>query len=145
MKIVIQRVKQAKVEVDGNITGQIDFGLLVYLGIGKGDTTQQADFMAGKIAELRIFEDENGKMNRNLLDVGGSVLLVSQFTLYGDCSKGRRPGFDNAELPQRARELYEYLGQQLELKGINTQYGQFAAHMQVTSTNDGPVTFILEA
>lgn len=145
MKIVIQRVKQAKVEVDGNITGQIDFGLLVYLGIGKGDTTQQADFMAGKIAELRIFEDENGKMNRSLADVGGSVLLVSQFTLYGDCSKGRRPGFDNAELPQRARELYEYLGQQLQLKGINTQYGQFAAHMQVTSTNDGPVTFILEA
>ena len=144
MKIVIQRVKKAKVEVDNNITGAIDHGLLIYLGIGKGDTTEQADYMASKIAELRIFEDENGKMNRSLTDVGGSVLLVSQFTLYGDCSKGRRPGFDNTETPQIANELYQYLGKQLEANGINTQYGQFAAHMHVTSTNDGPVTFILE-
>ncbi len=144
MKIVIQRVKYAQVKVDDQITGQIDCGLLIYLGIAKGDTVQQADFMADKIANLRIFADENDKMNRSLLDVGGSVLLVSQFTLYGDCRKGRRPGFDLAADPATAEKLYLYLGEKLAKNNINTQYGKFAANMQVTSLNDGPVTFILE-
>ena len=145
MKIVIQRVKYAKVEVENQTIGEIGPGLLVYLGVGKGDTTVQADFIAAKIAELRIFADENGKMNHSVQDISGSVLLVSQFTLYGDCRKGRRPGFEDAGDPDTANKLYQYVGEQLSARQIPVQYGRFAAHMQVTSCNDGPVTIQLTA
>ncbi len=145
MRIVLQRVSEAKVEVDGEVTGRVGHGLLVYLGVGKGDSEHEAAFIAGKIAGLRIFSDDAGKMNLSVKDVGGEVLLVSQFTLYGDCRKGRRPGFDMAGDPAEADRLYQYVGKQLENEGINVEYGRFAAHMHVSSVNDGPVTFIVES
>jgi D-tyrosyl-tRNA(Tyr) deacylase len=144
MRALIQLVTNAHVEVDGAVTGQIETGLLVLLGVSKTDTQADADYLVEKIANLRIFPDEAGKMNRSLMDVGGSLLAVSQFTLYGDCRKGRRPGFDLAAPPEQARALYEYFVEKARRAGIRVETGVFQAHMAVSLTNDGPVTFMLE-
>jgi D-tyrosyl-tRNA(Tyr) deacylase len=130
--------------VEGATTGEIGMGLLVLLGVTKNDTQANADYLVDKIANLRIFSDDAGKMNRSLVDVGGSLLVVSQFTLYGDCRKGRRPGFDLAAPAEQARDLYEYFVEQGRRSGIRVETGVFQAHMQVSLTNDGPVTFMLE-
>lgn len=145
MRAVIQRVSIASVEVDGQIVGQIGRGLLVYLSVGRPDTDKDAEFMAEKLIGLRIFADEAGKMNRSILDVGGEILLVSNFTLHGDCSKGRRPGFDAAAEPATANRLYEKTAQLITDKGVRVAKGVFGAHMQVASVNDGPVTFLLDS
>ncbi|HON92957.1 MAG TPA: D-aminoacyl-tRNA deacylase [Sedimentisphaerales bacterium] len=145
MRAVIQRVTEAKVEVAGKIVGQVGKGLLVYLGVGTADTETDAQFMAEKLANLRIFSDEAGKMNRSVIDIGGGVLLVSQFTLYGDCRKGRRPGFDAAGEPGLAERLYEKVAQLIAAADVPVQKGSFGAHMHVTSVNDGPVTFLLDS
>ena len=145
MRAVIQRVTEAKVEVEGKIVGQVGKGLLVYLGVGTADTETDAQFMAEKLANIRIFSDEAGKMNRSVIDVGGGVLLVSQFTLYGDCRKGRRPGFDAAGEPGLAERLYEKVAQLIATEDVPVQKGSFGAHMHVTSINDGPVTFLLDS
>ena len=144
MRALIQRVTNARVEVDGATTGKIDTGLLVLLGVTKTDTQADADYLIDKIANLRIFSDDAGKMNRSLVDVGGSLLVVSQFTLYCDCRKGRRPGFDLAAPAEQARDLYEYFVAKGRLAGIRVETGVFQAHMDVSLTNDGPVTFMLE-
>jgi D-tyrosyl-tRNA(Tyr) deacylase len=130
--------------VEGATTGEIGMGLLVLLGVTKNDTQANADYLVDKIANLRIFSDDAGKMNRSLVDVGGSLLVVSQFTLYGDCRKGRRPGFDLAAPPEQARDLYEYFVEKAKLSGIPVETGVFQAHMEVSLINDGPVTFMLE-
>lgn len=144
MKAVIQRVKEARVRVDGKVVGEIGTGVLVLLGVEIGDTPKQADWMAEKIVNLRIFADEQEKMNLALKDVGGEMLAVSQFTLAGNCSKGRRPSFDTAADPEEANRLYNYfMGQVWEL-GVTVQSGIFQADMEVSLINDGPVTFILE-
>jgi len=145
MRAVIQRVKHARVEVDKKIVGQIEAGLLVYLGVGKEDSQTDAQFMADKLINLRIFADENDKMNLSIRDTAGQILLISQFTLYGDCRKGRRPGFDAAALPGRATQLYEHTIELIRSAGITVQTGVFAAHMHVSSQNDGPVTFLLDS
>mgnify|MGYP001366436175 CR=1 FL=1 len=145
MRAVIQRVREAKVEVDGNIVGRVGPGLLVYLGVGKGDTEADVQFMAEKLANLRIFSDDAGKMNRSVIDIGGGVLLVSNFTLHGDCRKGRRPGFDGAADPAIADGLYEKVAQVIAQQGVPVAKGVFGAHMHVTSVNDGPVTFLLDS
>ena len=145
MRAVIQRVLQAKVEVEGDVVGRIERGLLVYLGVGKDDDEKDVEFMADKLANLRIFADEAGKMNRSVIDIGGSVLLVSNFTLHGDCRKGRRPGFDAAAAPEHAEELYEKVAARLAQQGVPVETGSFGAYMQVTSQNDGPVTFLLDS
>lgn len=145
MRAVIQRVLQATVEVDNRTVGRIDKGLLVYLSVGSGDTEKDAEFMADKLVNLRIFADEAGKMNRSIIDVGGSILLVSNFTLHGDCRKGRRPGFDAAAEPHLAQQLYEKTIELVANKGITVEKGVFGGYMHVTSTNDGPVTFILDS
>jgi D-tyrosyl-tRNA(Tyr) deacylase len=145
MRIVCQRVLQARVEVLGQSVGRIDKGLLVYLSVGKEDTVKDAEFIAEKLVNLRIFPDEAGKMNRNLLDVGGAILLVSNFTLHGDCRKGRRPGFDAAAQPQLAQQLYEKVADLITGQGVTVEKGLFGEYMHVTSTNDGPVTFILDS
>jgi len=145
MRAVIQRVSSASVEVDGKITGRIGRGLLVYLGVAKADTAADAEFMAEKIANLRIFADDDDKMNRSILDIAGQVLLVSNFTLQGDCRKGRRPGFDDAAEPAIAEQLYEKTANLIADKGLGIEKGVFRAYMQVKSTNDGPVTFILDS
>jgi D-tyrosyl-tRNA(Tyr) deacylase len=145
MRAVIQRVRQARVEVDGKITGQIGKGLLVYLGVGRDDGETDAAYFADKLVNLRIFPDEAGKMNKNLLEIGGSVLLVSNFTLYGDCRKGRRPGFDAAAEPAAAEQLYERAAELIAERSIEVEKGSFGEHMQVYSINDGPVTFLLES
>ena len=145
MKAVIQRVKQACVQVSGETVGRIGPGLLVYLGIGKGDSKKDAAFIADKLAGLRIFEDDQGKMNRDLISIGGEVLLISNFTLYGNCRKGRRPGFDAAEVPEKANGLYEMVCSLVEKADINVKKGVFGKHMHVSSINDGPVTFVLES
>ena len=145
MRTVIQRVTQAQVEVEGEITGKIGKGLLVYLGVGKEDNEKDAGFVAEKLTNLRIFADENDKMNMSVRDVNGGILLISQFTLYGDCRKGRRPGFDAAGKPERARQLYELTRELIKQQGVPVETGVFAAHMQVSSVNDGPVTFILDS
>ena len=144
MKALIQRVLHASVKVDGKITGQIEQGFLVLLGVQKGDEKANADFLSKKICNLRIFEDENGKMNKSILDIGGKMLVVSQFTLCGDTSRGNRPGFDNAALPDEANKLYEYFSNMVRLNGVEVQNGIFGADMQVELLNDGPVTFMLE-
>ncbi len=144
MRAVIQRVSQAEVEVEGRAVGKIGKGLLVYISVGKEDTAEEARFIADKLAGLRIFSDEGGKMNRSVVDVGGEILLVSNFTLHGDCRKGRRPGFDAAAEPGQAEELYEKTIELITEKGIVVEKGIFGEHMHVSSINDGPVTFILD-
>src|SRR5580704_12612246 len=145
MKALVQRVTHAKVEVDGAVVGKIDAGLLVLLGVAKGDTASDADFLAKKIAGLRIFSDSAGKMNLSLKETGGALLAVSQFTLYGDCSKGRRPGFDLAAPGDQARALYEQFVAALRREGVRVETGVFQAHMAVSLVNDGPVTLIVES
>ncbi len=144
MKGVIQRVTSASVTVDGRTTGEIGQGLLVLLGVEKGDDESKADWLAEKIAGLRIFSDDEGRMNLSLRDVGGALLVVSQFTLAGNCSKGKRPSFDTAAPPDEGRRLYEYFTEAVKRLGLPVQTGVFQADMQVSLVNDGPVTFILE-
>ena len=143
MKAVVTRVKNARVEIDGAVNGAIDQGLLVLLGVGPDDTQSTADKMADKVCGLRIFEDEAGKMNRNLETVGGALLVVSQFTLYADTSS-RRPGFSGAAKPDLAIPLYERFMDQCRERGFTVEHGEFGADMQVFSQNDGPVTILLE-
>ncbi len=145
MKSVIQRVSQARVLVEGKTVGVIEQGLLVLLGVEKGDTAKDADWLAEKIVNLRVFEDKAGKMNLSLLDIKGEMLAVSQFTLAGNCDKGRRPSFDSAAPPQEANALYGYFVSKVWEMGIPVQTGIFQADMKVSLTNDGPVTFILES
>lgn len=145
MRAVLQRVSRAQVTVEGRTTGSIDRGFLVLLGVGKGDTEADADYLAEKTAGLRVFPDAAGKMNRSLADIGGGVLVVSQFTLYGDCRKGRRPSFDQAAPPDLARALYDHYIEAIRSRGIPVQTGVFQAMMQVELVNDGPVTLLLES
>jgi len=145
VRIVLQRVSEASVTVEGKTAGQIGRGALLLVGVGKDDTERDADYLAEKIAHLRIFSDTAGKMNLSLLDVGGAALVVSQFTLYGDCRKGRRPGFDAAAPPELANKLYEYLAAKIRLMGVRVETGVFQASMAVKLVNDGPVTFVLES
>lgn len=145
MRAVVQRVQEAQVQVEGQIVGQIESGLLVYLGVGQGDSQSDAEYLADKIAHLRIFADAEGKMNLNVQQAGGSILAVSQFTLYGDCRKGRRPSFSLAATPDLANDLYESFVKSLENLQVNVATGQFQAHMEVTSLNDGPVTMLLSS
>jgi len=144
VRAVIQRVSQAGVGVGEEQVAQISAGLLVLLGVAEGDTTAQADVLADKIVQLRIFDDQDGRMNRSLLDTGGELLVVSQFTLVGDCRKGRRPSFVGAAQPEAANRLYEYFVERVRGHGVRAQTGRFGAMMQVALVNDGPVTFILE-
>ena len=145
MRAVVQRVTNADVKIDGRVNGKIDNGLLVLLGVGNGDTEEDMKYIADKIIKLRIFSDENDKMNLSLEDVGGSMLVISQFTLYGDCSHGRRPYFRNAMEPVSANEMYEKFVAYIRERGIHTETGEFGADMKVSLTNDGPVTIILES
>lgn len=144
MKAVIQRVGKTALSVDGKLVSEIPFGLAVYLGVKCGDTAIQAQAMAKKIAGLRIFEDGNGKMNLSLSEVGGEILLISQFTLYGDCSHGNRPSFTEAERPEKASALYELTAQKLREYGLTVKTGVFGADMKIDQFNDGPVTIIYE-
>ncbi len=144
MRAVVQRVKKSRVIVDGKVVGEIGRGLNVLLGIGKGDTEEEARKLAEKIVNLRIFEDERGKFQYSLLDVGGEILVVSQFTLYASVRKGRRPSFEKAERPERARELYEYFVGYLREKGLKVETGVFGAMMEVYILNWGPVTIIID-
>ena len=144
MRALIQRVSHASVTVEGERVGEIEKGLLVLLGVGPQDTEKQADFLAEKCANLRIFTDENDKMNLSLLDIGGEMLVVSQFTLYADCRKGKRPSFTGAALPELAVPLYEQFLQECRSRGFAPQHGQFGADMLVASENDGPVTILLD-
>lgn len=145
MKVVVQRAVQAKVTVDEKVVGKIEKGVMVLVGITHDDTEADAEYLAEKIAHLRIFEDETGKMNHSILDVGGQVLSVSQFTLYGDCRKGRRPNYMNAAKPDVANELYESFNRMLREKGLQVETGIFGAMMDVQFTNVGPVTLIIES
>lgn len=145
MRIVVQRSKKASVTVDGEITGQISSGLVLLVGVTHQDTVEDASYLADKIANLRIFEDENEKMNFSLVDVGGQILSISQFTLYGDCRKGRRPNFMDAARPEQASQIYENFNSILREKGIQVETGVFGAMMDVALINDGPVTLILES
>jgi D-tyrosyl-tRNA(Tyr) deacylase len=144
MRAVVQRVKKTTLRVDGEVISEIPFGLTVFLGVKTGDTEKEAAYIAKKIAGMRIFEDENGKMNLSVKDVGGEVLLVSQFTLYGDASKGNRPSFTLAERPEIAEPLYEYAVKELSSYGVTVKKGVFGADMQIEQNNDGPVTILLE-
>lgn len=144
MKLVVQRVKNAKVEVDEKTVGSINQGFLVLLGVTHTDTKAEADYLVKKLCNLRVFEDENGKMNLGLKDVGGELLIVSQFTLYADCSQGNRPSFINAAKPDVANELYEYFCEKCREQNIKVEKGIFGADMKVSLLNDGPVTIILE-
>jgi D-tyrosyl-tRNA(Tyr) deacylase len=145
VKVVIQRAKHAKVTVEDNVVGEIDEGVMVLVGITHDDTEADADYLAEKIVNLRIFEDEAGKMNHSLLDVNGQVLSVSQFTLYGDCRKGRRPNYMNAAKPDYANDIYEIFNTKLREKGLHVETGIFGAMMDVQFTNVGPVTLIVES
>jgi len=145
MRAVVQRVSRAKVTVKGEITGEIKQGLLVLLGVGQADTEADADYLAEKIAGLRIFEDEGGRMNLSVADVHGAVLAVSQFTLFGDVRRGKRPSFDAAARPERARELYEYFVARIRAAGLPCKTGRFQEMMQVELVNDGPVTILLDS
>ena len=145
MRAVVQRVKESKVEVKGKNVGAIGAGLLILLGVGEDDTEKDCLYMANKIAHLRIFPDTVGHMNLSLLDTGGSALVVSQFTLWGDCRKGRRPSFAKAARPEKAKELYEYFIDRLREKGIQAATGRFQEMMDVYLINDGPVTFMLDS
>lgn len=144
MKLVIQRVTTASVSVDGKVIGQIGKGFMVLIGVGIGDTKETADKYIKKMLGLRIFEDEQGKTNKSLLDVKGELLLISQFTLYADCRKGNRPSFVNAGAPDMAKELYEYMIDECKKAGYQVQTGEFGADMKVSLLNDGPFTIVLE-
>ncbi|MES1257976.1 MAG: D-aminoacyl-tRNA deacylase [Acidobacteriota bacterium] len=145
MRILIQRVTRASVRVEGKLEAQIGAGVLALVGIAATDGRNEADYLAGKLVHLRLFADEEGRMNRSALDVRAELLLVSQFTLYGNCEKGRRPSFDAAAPPEAARELYDYLVRRVAGNGLVTQTGVFQAHMEVELVNDGPVTLLLES
>ncbi|MGH9611729.1 MAG: D-aminoacyl-tRNA deacylase [Bryobacteraceae bacterium] len=145
MRAVIQRVTGARVEVAGAVVGEIGEGVLTLLGVARGDTDAGADYLVSKILNLRIFPDENGKMNRSLIETGGGLLVVSQFTLYGDIEKGRRPGFDEAAPSEVAKPIYEYFVQKARASGVTVKTGVFQAHMRVSLINDGPVTLICES
>lgn len=145
MRAVVQRVKKAVCRVNGQITGQIQQGLLVFVGVGPEDTEADTAYLADKIAGLRIFEEADGRMNRDVRQVGGAVLLISQFTLYGDCRKGRRPDFSAAAKPEPARQKYEQLIEQLRRIGMTVQTGIFAAMMEIDCVQDGPVTILLDS
>jgi D-tyrosyl-tRNA(Tyr) deacylase len=145
MRAVVQRVKESWVKVENEVIGRIDQGLLIFLGVAKGDTPADAEYLANKIVNLRIFEDDNAKMNRSLLSIGGKMLAVSQFTLLGDCRKGRRPSFVAAAGPQEAHKLYEEFVRQVCGLGITVETGRFQAMMEVALINDGPVTIVLES
>lgn len=145
MRAVIQRVLQSRVTVDGGVVGEIGRGLLVLLGVARSDTSADGELLAEKIVHLRIFEDAQGRMNRSLLDTGGQMLVVSQFTLLGDCRKGRRPSFIDAAEPAQATGLYEHFVRQTRALGVSVQTGRFQALMAVTLVNDGPVTLILDS
>lgn len=145
MKAVVQRVMSTTLSVDNKVVSRIPFGLAVYLGVKVGDTEKNAQAVAKKIQALRIFEDENGKMNKSVKEVGGEILLISQFTLLGDCSHGNRPSFIEAERPERANALYEYTAELLESYGVTVKKGVFGADMKIEQYNDGPVTIIYEA
>ena len=145
MRAVVQRVSQGSVAVDGDIVGRIGTGLLVLLGVAGDDTEKDADYLAGKIVHLRIFEDEAGKLNRSLMDCGGDMLVVSQFTLYGDCRKGRRPSFVKAAAPDKGKALYRHFVAAVRALGITVATGRFGAMMAVSLVNHGPVTLIMES
>lgn len=145
MKVVIQRVAQASVSVEGKTVGKINAGALVFLGVAKNDTTDDAKYLARKVAELRMFADENGKMNVGAKETGAEFLVISQFTLYGDCKKGRRPSFDDAALPEKGKALYEEFVALLRAEGFKVETGIFGAMMKVALVNDGPVTFIVKS
>ena len=145
MRAVVQRVKSASVKVEGKLVSEIGAGVLIFLGVAHEDTATEIEYIANKVANLRIFEDEEGKMNRSLLEMGGAALVVSQFTLYGDCRKGRRPSFIKAARPELANALYEQFITALEQQNIPTQGGTFQAMMDVELVNDGPVTILLDS
>jgi D-aminoacyl-tRNA deacylase len=145
MRILIQRVSRAEVRADGKVEGRIGYGAVVLVGVASPDTHKDADYLADKLINLRFFSDERGKMNLSATETRAELLLISQFTLYGDCRKGRRPGFDAAAPPDRARELYEYFVSRVRFSGLKVETGVFQAHMQVELTNDGPVTFLLDS
>jgi len=144
MRLVVQRVSSASCEVDGKITGKIDNGFMVLCGITHDDTKENADFLAKKLCNLRVFEDENEKMNLNIKQVGGKILVISQFTLYADTTQGNRPSFINAAKPDYANELYEYFMDKCREEGLEVEKGIFGAHMNISLVNSGPVTIMLE-
>lgn len=144
MKAVIQRVKNAKLEVEGRLISEIGYGYVIFLGVGAGDCETDADYFIKKIPPLRIIEDENGKINKSIIDVNGEILLVSQFTLYANSTHGNRPDFLSAEKPERANELYLYVADGLKKAGVAVKLGVFGANMQITQTNDGPFTVVIE-
>ena len=145
MRAVIQRVRRARVQVDGQTTGEIGQGLLILLGVGQGDTPREADFLLDKIINLRIFEDDGGKMNLSLLETGGQLMVISQFTLYADCRKGRRPSFTDAAPPGEAQKLYDYFVDTARKRGLQVATGIFQALMEVELVNFGPVTILLDS
>jgi D-tyrosyl-tRNA(Tyr) deacylase len=145
MRAVVQRVSRAKVTVKGETTGEIGLGLLVLLGVGAGDARPDADYLAEKTIGLRIFEDASGKMNLSVGEVSGAVLVVSQFTLYGDVRRGKRPSFDAAAPPEQARELYDYFAERIRAAGLRSETGRFQETMQVELVNEGPVTILLDS
>jgi len=145
MRAVVQRVHEARVEVEGKVVGKIDRGLLIFLGVGKDDSEKDGEYLANKIVHLRIFPDDRDLMNLSLMDIRGAALVVSQFTLWGDCRKGRRPSFTRAARPEKARELYGHFISLLRAKGVTVATGEFQEMMDVHLVNDGPVTFILES
>ena len=145
MRVVLQRVTQSKVDIDDKTVGNISNGFLVLLGVGQGDTESDADTLVDKITKLRVFEDEDGKMNKNIIEFGGEMLVVSQFTLYANCKKGNRPSFTDAAPPDEAKKLYKYFVEKVTEKEIKVETGEFAAYMKVELVNDGPVTIILDS
>jgi D-tyrosyl-tRNA(Tyr) deacylase len=145
VRAVVQRVLQSRVEVNSQTVSQIDEGLLVYLSVGKRDSVGDAEFMAEKLVNLRIFADDRGRMNRSVLNVRGAILLVSNFTLHGDCRKGRRPSFDGASEPKLAQQLYEKVVELISRQGVTVAKGVFGEHMRISSVNDGPATFLLDS
>jgi D-tyrosyl-tRNA(Tyr) deacylase len=145
MRAVVQRVSRAVVSVNGNVAGEIGMGLLVLLGVGQADTEADAAYLAEKVSGLRIFEDEQGKMNRSVQEVGGSVLAVSQFTLYGDVRRGKRPSFDAAAAPEKARQLYECFVERIRAAGLRCETGRFQETMKVELVNEGPVTILVDS